>query len=46
MGTPAIPVAGRRELPQLGIAYRLADGLFDRALYLFRRSLDPILIHD
>jgi hypothetical protein len=31
---------------QLGIAYRLADGLFDRALDLLRRSRDPILIHD
>jgi hypothetical protein len=28
---------------QLGIAYRLADGLLDRALDLLRRSRDPIL---
>src|SRR6202035_2231615 len=31
---------------QLGIAYRLADGLLDRALDLLRRSRDPIPIHD
>src|SRR6202035_4939718 len=31
---------------QLGIAYRLADGLLDRALHLLRRFRDPILIHD
>jgi hypothetical protein len=31
---------------QLGIAYCLADGLLGRALDLFRRSRDPILIHD
>ena len=28
---------------QLGIASRLSDGLFDRALELFRRSRDPVL---
>src|SRR3984893_10779357 len=31
---------------QLGIACCLADGLLDRALDLFRRSRDPILVHD
>src|SRR3984893_2104500 len=31
---------------QLGIAGCLADGLLDRALDLFRRSRDPILVHD
>src|SRR6266404_2922267 len=31
---------------QLGIPCCLADGLLDRALDLFRRSGDPILIHD
>src|ERR1700730_7459331 len=30
----------------LGLACCLADGLLDRALDLFRRSRDPILIHD
>src|ERR1700730_7409205 len=31
---------------QLGIACCLTDGLLDRALDLFRRSRDPILVHD
>jgi hypothetical protein len=31
---------------QFGIAYRLADGLLDRAFELFHRSRDPILVHD
>jgi hypothetical protein len=31
---------------QLGVAYRLADGLLERALDFLRRSRDPILIYD
>src|SRR5690349_20468916 len=43
---PALNPVGRAVSLQLGIACCLADGLLDRALDLFRRPRDPILVHD